>query len=104
MATPNEYLWGGTVAPNYDCSGLMQAAFGSVGIQLPRDSYQQEAFTEPVAMDDLQRGDLLFFGPRRRKPPMWRSIWGRGGISTARGRIRGAMGLGLTRFGIWGTR
>ena len=31
MATPNEYLWGGTVAPNYDCSGLMQAAFGSVG-------------------------------------------------------------------------
>ncbi|MDA0866110.1 MAG: C40 family peptidase, partial [Cyanobacteria bacterium] len=62
MATPNEYLWGGTVAPNYDCSGLMQAAFGSVGIQLPRDAYQQEAFTQPVAMADLQLGDLLFFG------------------------------------------
>ena len=28
-AVPNRYLWGGTTAPNYDCSGLVQAAFGS---------------------------------------------------------------------------
>ena len=62
MATPNEYLWGGTVAPNYDCSGLMQAAFASVGIWIPRDAYQQEAFAEPIALDDLQIGDLIFFG------------------------------------------
>jgi len=62
MATPNEYLWGGTVAPNYDCSGLMQAAFASVGIWIPRDAYQQEAFGEAIALGDLQIGDLLFFG------------------------------------------
>jgi len=62
MATPNEYLWGGTVAPNYDCSGLMQAAFASVGIWIPRDAYQQEAFAESIALDDLQIGDLIFFG------------------------------------------
>jgi len=62
MATPNEYLWGGTVAPNYDCSGLMQAAFASVGIWIPRDAYQQEAFADPIALGDLQIGDLLFFG------------------------------------------
>ncbi|NCQ04024.1 MAG: C40 family peptidase, partial [Cyanobacteria bacterium] len=37
MNTPNYYLWGGTVAPNYDCSGLIQSAFASVGIWLPRD-------------------------------------------------------------------
>jgi hypothetical protein len=48
MSTPNEYLWGGTVAPNYDCSGLMQAAFASVGIWIPRDAYQQEAFGTPI--------------------------------------------------------
>lgn len=60
MAVPNEYLWGGTVAPNYDCSGLMQAAFASVGIRLPRDAYQQEAFLQPV--EDLIPGDLVFFG------------------------------------------
>ena len=62
MAVPNEYLWGGTVAPNYDCSGLMQAAFASVGIWIPRDAYQQEAFGEPIPFYALQIGDLVFFG------------------------------------------
>ncbi len=64
MAIPNEYLWGGTVAPNYDCSGLMQAAFTSVGIWLPRDAYQQEAFGKPVKIEEIQIGDLIFFGDR----------------------------------------
>lgn len=62
MKQPNYYLWGGTVGPNYDCSGLMQAAFASVGIQLPRDAYQQEAFTQPISLEELQAGDLVFFG------------------------------------------
>ncbi len=62
MATPNEYLWGGTVAPNYDCSGLMQAAFASVGVWIPRDAYQQEAFGKSVNLAEIQIGDLIFFG------------------------------------------
>ncbi|MEM9907343.1 MAG: C40 family peptidase [Cyanobacteria bacterium P01_D01_bin.44] len=62
LATPNEYLWGGTVAPNYDCSGLMQAAFNSVGIQLPRDAYQQASFAQKINRADLHPGDLIFFG------------------------------------------
>jgi hypothetical protein len=62
MGVPNQYLWGGTVAPNYDCSGLMQAAFQSQGIWLPRDSYQQEAFVDQVAIDQMLPGDLIFFG------------------------------------------
>ena len=61
-AQDNYYLWGGTVAPNYDCSGLMQAAFKSVGIWLPRDAYQQEAFTQTIDIKELQPGDLIFFG------------------------------------------
>jgi len=68
MAQPNQYLWGGTVGPNYDCSGLMQAAFAAAGICLPRDSYQQEAFTQPIGWHELQPGDLVFFGtPERTK-------------------------------------
>jgi hypothetical protein len=63
MNQPNHYLWGGTVEPNYDCSGLMQAAFASVGVWLPRDAYQQEGFTQPIALSEAQPGDLVFFGP-----------------------------------------
>lgn len=62
MQQPNQYLWGGTVGPNYDCSGLMQAAFASAGIWLPRDAYQQEAFTQPIKIEELTPGDLVFFG------------------------------------------
>ena len=62
MAQPNTYLWGGTVAPNYDCSGLMQAAFAAAGIWIPRDAYQQEAFVQSIALVDLIPGDLVFFG------------------------------------------
>jgi len=62
IAVPNHYLWGGTVAPHYDCSGLMQAAFASVGIRLPRDAYQQEEFVQKIALSDLIPGDLVFFG------------------------------------------
>lgn len=62
MQQPNYYLWGGTVGPNYDCSGLMQAAFASVGIRIPRDAYQQEGFTQPISVAELQPGDLIFFG------------------------------------------
>lgn len=58
---PNYYLWGGTVAPNYDCSGLMQAAFSASGIWLPRDSYQQAAFCQNIEFEQLVTGDLIFF-------------------------------------------
>lgn len=62
MKQPNYYFWGGTVGPNYDCSGLMQAAFVASGIWLPRDSYQQAAFTQSIQLKDLLPGDLIFFG------------------------------------------
>ncbi len=62
LAQPNTYLWGGTVAPNYDCSGLMQAAFAAAGIWIPRDAYQQEAFVQSIALTELIPGDLVFFG------------------------------------------
>ncbi len=64
----NEYLWGGTIGPNFDCSGLVQSAFASSGIWIPRDAYQQEKFCKNVALDienlgkKLIPGDLLFFG------------------------------------------
>jgi cell wall-associated NlpC family hydrolase len=62
MNTKNEYLWGGTLPPNFDCSGLVQAAYCSVGIWLPRDAYQQQAFTTHILREELEAGDLIFFG------------------------------------------
>ncbi len=64
---PNQYLWGGTLGPNYDCSGLVQTAFASQEIWLPRDAYQQERFCQPLSLglDQIylfRPGDLLFFG------------------------------------------
>ena len=38
----------------------MQAAFAASGIWLPRDSYQQEAFTQSIE-NQLLPGDLVFF-------------------------------------------
>ena len=64
----NQYLWGGTIGPNFDCSGLVQSAFASSGIWIPRDAYQQEKFCDNVALnieylsEKLLPGDLLFFG------------------------------------------
>jgi hypothetical protein len=68
---PNHYLWGGTLGPDFDCSGLIQAAFASAGIWLPRDAYQQERFCAPVAVVPggyslLRPGDLIFFGRPQR--------------------------------------
>ncbi|MGC6482123.1 MAG: C40 family peptidase [Synechococcus sp.] len=67
----NSYRWGGTIGPDFDCSGLVQTAFANQGIWLPRDAYQQERFCTPVAVhpgDDrlLRPGDLLFFGTPQR--------------------------------------
>jgi hypothetical protein len=71
MALPNHYLWGGTLGPHFDCSGIVQTAFARFGIWLPRDAYLQERFCQPVAVAPgqtslLQPGDLIFFGTARR--------------------------------------
>ncbi len=94
MAQPNVYLWGGTVGPNFDCSGLMQTAFASAGIRLPRDSYQQEAFTAPIGWDDLEAGDLVFFGPPERTTHVGLYL-GEGLYLHSSGQDQGRNGIGL---------
>ncbi|MBD2041812.1 C40 family peptidase [Microcoleus sp. FACHB-672] len=94
MQISNEYLWGGTLGPNYDCSGLMQAAFSSVGVWLPRDAYQQEAFTQPIAIDDLQPGDLIFFGPAHKATHVALYL-GEGNYIHSSGKNQGRNGIGI---------
>ena len=67
----NKYLWGGTLGPNFDCSGLIQMAFLIHKIYIPRDSYQIKSFckhlfnfTENTYL--LEKGDILFFGNEKK--------------------------------------
>jgi cell wall-associated NlpC family hydrolase len=94
MAQSNVYLWGGTVGPNFDCSGLMQTAFASAGIRLPRDSYQQEAFTQPIGWDDLEPGDLIFFGTPERTTHVALYL-GEGRYIHSSGKDQGRNGIGI---------
>ena len=94
MNQPNHYLWGGTVGPNYDCSGLMQAAFASLGIWLPRDAYQQEAFTQPIALVSLQPGDLIFFGTAEKATHVGLYL-GEGHYIHSSGKEQGRNGIGI---------
>jgi len=59
------YLWGGTSAKGFDCSGLVQRVFRMEGVELPRDSDMQSASGRPIGRDAIRTtrpGDLLFFG------------------------------------------
>lgn len=94
MAQENTYLWGGTVGPNFDCSGLVQTAFAASGIRLPRDSYQQEDFVDAIALSDLQAGDLLFFG-RGDRPNHVALYLGNGRYIHSSGRDQGRNGIGI---------
>ena len=96
---PNSYLWGGTTEPDMDCSGLMQMAFASQQIWIPRDAYQQEQFCQPIALTPgachlLQPGDLIFFGSRQRCTHVGLHL-GNGRYRHSSGKEHGRNGIGI---------
>ncbi len=96
---PNRYLWGGTLGPDFDCSGLVQTAYAQAGIWLPRDAYLQERFCRPVAVASgvtslLLPGDLIFFGTPQRCTHVALHLGG-GRYLHSSGRQHGHDGIGI---------
>jgi cell wall-associated NlpC family hydrolase len=55
------YQWGATGPGSYDCSGLVQAAWASAGVSIPRTTYDQWAQLPHISVSAIQPGDLLYF-------------------------------------------
>lgn len=96
---PNTYLWGGSLGPDFDCSGLVQAAYASTGIWLPRDAYLQERFCQPLAVrpgvfHQLEPADLIFFGSPQRCTHVALHL-GSGRYLHSSGREHGRNGIGI---------
>lgn len=55
------YRYGGRDPSGFDCSGLVQYAYGEAGIVAPRDTKSQRDAGKRIDFDDAQPGDLLFY-------------------------------------------
>lgn len=57
------YVWGGESPSGFDCSGLTKYVFAQHGVSLPHYAASQFDMGAPVQADQLQPGDLVFWGP-----------------------------------------
>lgn len=69
------YMWGGTSAKGFDCSGFIKTVYYLNGVILSRDASQQfqhgirPRIRRESFPDSLKKGDLLFFGSSRHGRP-----------------------------------
>lgn len=57
------YAWGAAGPDAFDCSGLVVWAFHNAGLTLPRSSQALASGGQPVALDQMQAGDVISLFP-----------------------------------------
>ncbi|GAA3094739.1 C40 family peptidase [Streptosporangium carneum] len=55
------YVWGAEGPDTFDCSGLVQWAYGQAGVKVPRVTHQQFVSGPQISLAQAQPGDLLFW-------------------------------------------
>ncbi len=60
-ALGSPYVWGATGPGSFDCSGLMQWAYGRAGVSLPRTSQAQRDAGRHVPVSQARPGDLVLY-------------------------------------------
>ena len=62
------YHYGGSSPTSgFDCSGLVQYAYGQAGIQVPRTTGEQYRAALPIRRHALRPGDVIFFRTHGRR-------------------------------------
>ena len=60
LGTP--YAWGGDGPSKFDCSGFVKYVYGHFGVSMSRSTTTQVNEGSYVSRDNLEPGDLIFFG------------------------------------------
>lgn len=53
------YVWGAKGPTSFDCSGLMQYSYRSIGLEIGEDTGQQSGNCEHIPASNLQPGDMI---------------------------------------------
>ena len=56
------YVWGSATPYATDCSGLTMQCYAKIGISLPHKASGQANYGRSVSYENMQKGDLIFFG------------------------------------------
>ena len=93
------YVWAADGPDTFDCSGLTMCAWEQAGVRLDHWTGTQWNSGPHIPLDQLRRGDLVFFGRNTNDPDTIHHV----GIYIGRGRMVEAPytgdGSGSPRFG-----
>ena len=61
------YKYRGDSPEGFDCSGLVRYSYLAAGLSVPHGTKPLRKVTRPVSLQEIRKGDLLFFNERGKK-------------------------------------